>query len=163
MRLILAILIAIGLAAPIHADEHELWPELPKATGEPHPEGNEFWRENHMVLLLESRDMTLREGIREVPASIASCVACHAVRDESGLAQPVTAEGGFCQVCHAFVAVKPDCFVCHRDTPPISTINQTMATPEEPNSIEAYLTRVAEREAEELAEADRPAQPEASE
>ena len=117
MRLILAILIALGLTGPVHADEHELWPDVPKATGEPHPEGNEYWRKNHPRLLKHDRDLTMYQGERQVQASLKQCFDCHAVKDESG--QPVTYadERNFCRVCHDFAAVKVDCFMCHRSTP----------------------------------------------
>ncbi len=150
MRLILAILIALGLSFPLHADEHELWPEVPKATGEPHPEGNEFWRKNHPLLLLQDRDLALRAGERDIQASIASCVVCHAVKDDvTGQPVPYEDERNFCRVCHDYVAVRIDCFVCHRSTPPEDLFNQAMATPDEPSSIAAYLARLEAQQAEE--------------
>ncbi len=145
MRLILAILVLLGFAAPLAA-EGDLLPVIPKATGEPHPEGNEYWRKNHMVLLRHDRDLTLREGERDVQASLAECVTCHAVKDEAGNAVPITDERNFCRVCHDYAAVKPDCFTCHRSTPPVSVQNRLMATPDEPNSIAAYLARLKAQE-----------------
>ncbi|OUS05816.1 hypothetical protein A9Q96_10750 [Rhodobacterales bacterium 52_120_T64] len=88
------------------------------ASGEAHPEGNEYWRVNHMDLLRHDRDLTMREGIRDTDASIAECVTCHAV---NGLdAKPVTvkSEDHFCRVCHDYAAVKIDCFQCHNSIPP---------------------------------------------
>ena len=150
MRLILAILIALGLTGPVHADEHELWPEVPKATGEPHPEGNEYWRKNHPTLLLHDRDLALREGDRDIQASIGTCFTCHAVKDEA-TGEPVSFEDprNFCRVCHDFVAVQGDCFSCHRSTPadPKSLAIRQMAGPDEPDSIAAYLERLKALEA----------------
>lgn len=152
MRLILALLIALGLSSPVHADEHELWPEVPKATGEPHPEGNEYWRKNHPTLLLHDRDLALREGDRDIQASLGTCFTCHAVTDEA-TGEPVTIEDprNFCRVCHDFAAVQVDCFTCHRSTPPEDPALRAMATPDEPNSIAAYLERLQAMEAEQEA------------
>ena len=61
MRLVLAFLAVLGFAGSAAADE-QLPVELPPATGEPHPEGNEFWRVHHMQMMLHERDLTLREG-----------------------------------------------------------------------------------------------------
>ena len=141
MRLILAILVLVGLVAPSMA-ESDLGPAVPKATGEPHPEGNDYWRENHMTLLLHDRDLTLREGDRDIKASIGTCFDCHAVKDEAGA--PVTFEDPrhFCRVCHDYAAVKVDCFMCHRSTPSDNVANRAMAKPDEPSSIAAYLERL---------------------
>ncbi len=150
MRLILAFLVLLGLSLPLHADDHEGLPAVPKATGEPHPEGNEYWRKNHMTLLLHDRDLTLREGEREdIQASLESCFDCHTVKDEAGEAVTIEDERHFCRVCHDYTAVKPDCFTCHRSTPSDNVANRLMATPEEPNSIAAYLERLKALEADE--------------
>ncbi len=142
MRLILAILVLLGFSAPAMAGS-DLGPDIPKATGEPHPEGNEFWRKNHMVLLSHDRDLTLREGEREdIQASLQTCFDCHTVKDEAGQPVPIEDERNFCRVCHDFVAVKPDCFTCHRSTPSDNVANRLMATPDEPSSIAAYLARL---------------------
>ncbi len=145
MRLILAILAVLSLAFPLHA-ENDLWPPVPKATGEPHPEGNEFWRKNHMVLLLHDRDQALREGDRDIQASIATCFTCHAVKDEAGEPVPFEDPRNFCRVCHDYAAVKVDCFTCHRSTPPDNPKLQIMASPDDPDSIAAYLERLKAQE-----------------
>ena len=147
MRLILAILVLLGFALPVAA-EGGLAPAVPQATGEPHPEGNEFWRKNHMVLLRHDRDLTLREGEREdIQASLQTCFDCHTVKDEAGAPVPVEDERHFCRVCHDYAAVKPDCFTCHRSTPSDNVENRLLATPDEPNSIAAYLERLKALEA----------------
>ena len=74
-------------------------------------------RRNHMDKLFHKRDQTMRQGIRTPDASINECVSCHAAKDQSGHFVPVTEEGQFCQGCHERVAVKLDCFQCHRTTP----------------------------------------------
>ena len=77
----------------------------------------EVMRRNHMDFLKHGRDVTVREGDREQDFSLAECIDCHAGTDASGNPIPVDAEGQFCQVCHDYLAVNPDCFQCHRTTP----------------------------------------------
>lgn len=74
-------------------------------------------RRNHMELLKHKRDDVMHRGIRTVDASITECIACHAVRTESGGFVPVNEEGQFCSECHEKAAAKLDCFDCHRTTP----------------------------------------------
>ena len=116
-RLIIATLVLFGLSVGMVQAE-SVYPEIPKATGEPHPEGSEYWRINHMDLLRHDRDLTVRDGIRDTDASLAGCVTCHAVNGSDG--QPVTfkSEDYFCRVCHDYVAVRIDCFQCHNSIPP---------------------------------------------
>lgn len=142
MRLVLAFLAVLGFAGVAAADG--LMPAVPAATGEPHPEGNEYWRKHHMELMMHDRDLTLREGDRNIEASIGQCFNCHAVTDEE-TGQPVSYEDPrhFCRVCHDVAAVQVDCFMCHRSTPNDDTTNLAMAKPEDHDSIEAYLKRVA--------------------
>ncbi|MDP7149926.1 MAG: hypothetical protein QGI08_14135 [Paracoccaceae bacterium] len=119
MRLILAILLVVNFAISAVAEEHpDYGPEIPSATGEPHPQGNEFMRKFHMDLLSHDRDLTMYEGIRDTDASLKSCFDCHAVTDQA-TGNPVTYEDerNFCRVCHDYAAVRVDCFMCHRSTP----------------------------------------------
>ncbi len=77
-------------------------------------------RRNHMEFLLHKRDLTMREGIRthgDDVVSLSGCISCHAAKDDKGQYIPVNEEEQFCQTCHQRVAVKPDCFDCHRTTP----------------------------------------------
>ncbi len=116
MRVLLgALLIFIFFANSLIAEDN--FPLIPKATGKPHPEGNEFIRINHMDLLRHDRDLVVKEGIRNIDNSLAQCVTCHVVRDENN--EPVTYESEeyFCRVCHDYVAVKLDCFTCHNSVP----------------------------------------------
>ena len=66
-------------------------------------------RRNHMEYLLHQRDRTMHEGFRDPRFSLKQCVECHAGR-ESG---SVLGKEGFCASCHAYAAVKIDCFECH--------------------------------------------------
>ncbi len=74
-------------------------------------------RRHHMDYLKHQRDETVHRGIRGAKYSIADCVDCHAAQDANGKYIPVNAEGQFCQKCHAYAAVSPPCFQCHRKTP----------------------------------------------
>ncbi len=67
-------------------------------------------RKNHMEMLKHTRDRTMRAGIRGESASLNGCIDCHASTKTGSVHQ----EGEFCQSCHAFAAVKLDCFQCHQ-------------------------------------------------
>jgi len=66
-------------------------------------------RRDHMKMLFHQRDRTMREGIRTTRFSLKNCVDCHA----SAKTGSVLGEEGFCAGCHAYAAVKIDCFECH--------------------------------------------------
>ena len=92
-----------------------LQPLVEKAQGGQCVEDPAFMRRNHMTLLKHQRDDTLHGGVRTGKYSLKACVACHA----SQTSQSVSAEkGDFCQTCHAYAAVKIDCFGCHASKPP---------------------------------------------
>lgn len=118
MRLVVAFLMVIGFAMPGLAQERtSLWPQVPAATGKPHPEGNEVMRRQHMEMMKHDRDLTMYDGKRPVEASLAACFDCHAVKDEAGTPVTYADDRHFCRVCHDYAAVKVDCFMCHRSTP----------------------------------------------
>lgn len=146
MRLVLALIALFGLSQVALAQDTNLWPKVPAATGAPHPEGSEYWRKNHMKLMIHDRDLVVREGDRNIEADIGRCFDCHAVKDTAG--NFVTAEDDrhFCRVCHDYAAVQVDCFMCHRSTPdPNEKKVYSMAKPEDPDSIVAYLARLNAR------------------
>lgn len=66
-------------------------------------------RRDHMRMLFHQRDRTVRQGLREPRFSLKGCVECHASRDTGS----VLGNEGFCSSCHAYAAVKIDCFECH--------------------------------------------------
>lgn len=76
-----------------------------------------FMRRNHMKLLLHKRDKTMHDGIRTKDASLQQCINCHVTRDDAGKPIKVSNPKHFCAACHSYVAVKLDCFECHRSTP----------------------------------------------
>ncbi len=121
-RLLASILLVFGLiAGTAHAGEN-LGPEVPEALGPPHPEGNAYWRANHMKLLLHDRDLTMRLGEREIEASLKACVTCHAQTGPDAVPIPVNESGQFCAVCHEFAAVRIDCFQCHTASPDVASV-----------------------------------------
>ncbi|OAN50569.1 Hdr-like menaquinol oxidoreductase cytochrome c subunit [Paramagnetospirillum marisnigri] len=114
--MIIAILLAL-LTLPALAAEP---PAPPKAkAGTTCIESPSVMRRDHMEMLKHQRDDTLRLGIRGAKASLKGCVDCHSTTTAEGRPVPVNAEGQFCQSCHAYAAVKPDCFECHATTPAV--------------------------------------------
>ena len=74
----------------------------------------EFMRRNHMKLLLHQRDETVHAGVRPRESSLEACVACHASKKTGSV---VGSDQNFCQGCHAYAAVRIDCFECHASKP----------------------------------------------
>ncbi|MBF0422502.1 MAG: Hdr-like menaquinol oxidoreductase cytochrome c subunit [Magnetococcales bacterium] len=76
-------------------------PQLEKPKGERCIRDTNWMRHNHMDLLKHNRSLTVREGKRIRSESLLQCAGCHPNRDR------------FCDRCHGYVAVAPDCFECH--------------------------------------------------
>ena len=70
-------------------------------------------RRDHMKMLMHQRDRTVHLGIRTAQHSLKGCIDCHA----SPGANSVLGKDGFCASCHAYAAVKMDCFECHSPAP----------------------------------------------
>lgn len=70
-------------------------------------------RREHPEMLKHQRDRTVHEGIRTRQYSLSVCVECHA----STKTGSVLGEQGFCQSCHAYAGIAPDCFECHASRP----------------------------------------------
>ncbi len=109
----LTIIIAMFILPAFAAD----LPSFPKAKGETCIVATEIMRRDHPDMLKHQRDDTMRLGIRSGKASLKDCVACHADTAADGKPIPVNAPGQFCQSCHSYAAVKPDCFECHATVP----------------------------------------------
>jgi len=93
-------------------------PAIPKAAeGQQCIRDNAFMRRYHMVMLLQQRDQTMHEGLREGDFSIKKCVTCHVVRGADGKAVSYTDPKHFCRSCHDYEAVSIDCFECHASKP----------------------------------------------
>lgn len=118
-RWIVILIAAIAIAAPAAAQQVPAGsgPAIPRASGEPHAEGNAYMRRWHMSMMKHDRDKTMYQGQRDVTASIGECFDCHTVRNEAGTPVTVADERHFCRVCHDYAAVQVDCFDCHRSTP----------------------------------------------
>jgi hypothetical protein len=80
-------------------------------------EPTSFMRRNHMELIKHQRDVTVHQGVRDTRYSLAGCIDCHVQYDIQGKAVPVNAEDQFCDRCHDWLAVRPDCFQCHSPVP----------------------------------------------
>lgn len=76
-------------------------PQLEKPKGGQCVRPAEWMRRNHMDFLKHKRVLTVREGVRVRSESLQKCAECH------------TSHSRFCDRCHAYVAVSPDCFECH--------------------------------------------------
>ena len=86
-------------------------PELEKAaTGTECVESTEYMRDSHMTLINEWRDSVVRDGNRVYTNSQGkqyamslqnTCLQCHQNRKN------------FCDRCHTYVSVAPNCWDCH--------------------------------------------------
>ncbi|WP_143814746.1 hypothetical protein [Magnetofaba australis] len=100
LMLILALcvgLFGVQAFADVHSDSVKL--ETPK--GDACIRDTAWMKRNHMNLLMHKRVETVREGVRMPSESLLQCQQCHEHRAQ------------FCDKCHAYVAVKPNCFSCH--------------------------------------------------
>ena len=93
-------------------------PMIEAARGGQCVEDSAFMRRNHMQLLKHQRSDTLRGGIRTGKYSLKACVDCHASPSTNSVS---ASNSNFCQSCHAYAAVKLDCFDCHTSKPQMST------------------------------------------
>ncbi len=140
IRLFLIAILGVGLTVTSAAAGDPIYPDVPKPLfGKPHPEGNLFMRVNHMKLLLHTRDLTMREGERDVKYSLAECLTCHAVNGPDAQPVSIKSDQHFCRVCHDYAAVKIDCFQCHNSKPAKET--QAWIRPEraDDSAIASYL------------------------
>lgn len=71
-------------------------------------------RRDHMEFLKHQRDDTVRGGVRGSKYSLKACIDCHASENTGSVASAPT---DFCASCHAYAAVKLDCFECHSTRP----------------------------------------------
>ncbi len=77
-------------------------------------ESKEYMREYHMQLLKEWRDSVVRDGVRTYMASNGkeydisltdTCLKCHSNKAD------------FCDKCHGYAGVSPNCYNCHNIPP----------------------------------------------
>ncbi|MBF0357874.1 MAG: hypothetical protein HQL70_04645 [Magnetococcales bacterium] len=84
-----------------HSDYTGGPPELEKAKGEACIRPTDWMRRNHMDFLKHRRGQTVREGLRIRSESLLKCSECHQSHEK------------FCDQCHNYVGVAPNCFECH--------------------------------------------------
>jgi len=88
----------------------QLQPKLDIGKGGQCVEDPKFMRLNHMRLIIHQRDETVRRGIRGSKYSLAGCIDCHASTKNNSV---LGSNENFCQGCHAYAAIRIDCFECH--------------------------------------------------
>jgi hypothetical protein len=92
-------------------------PGAAKAKSGPCIASTQVMLRNHYAFLLHQRERTLRLGVNGSKVSLQQCVDCHAANGPDGKPIPVNAPGQFCDACHEYAAVAPDCFSCHAAVP----------------------------------------------
>mgnify|MGYP003702300295 len=116
-------LISIGLAGALFASAAQAAGDSYVVAGskaaqlESCVEPTEFMRRNHMEVIKHQRDETVHNGIRSTKHSLAGCIDCHVSTGPDSLPVPVDSDGQFCNDCHAFAAVRLNCFDCHATVP----------------------------------------------
>ena len=81
----------------------------------------ETMRREHMNLLKHQREKTVRDGVRTQQYSLNGCIECHASSQNHSV---IGTKDNFCESCHAYVAVKLDCFECHASKPQSAAVAQ---------------------------------------
>ncbi len=89
-------------------------PKLDIGKGGQCVEDPKIMRTEHMKRIIHQRDMTVRKGIRGSKYDLTNCVECHASEKNHSV---IGSNENFCQGCHAYAAVKIDCFECHSSKP----------------------------------------------
>jgi hypothetical protein len=114
--LLLSAVLALTGMASAHAGAPK--PVIERAVkGEQCVEDTDYMRRNHMKVLNHHRDKTVLQGIRTPQHSLKGCIDCHhSPKTGSVAAQPEN----FCASCHAYAAVKIDCFDCHSTKPGVA-------------------------------------------
>lgn len=112
---VVAALLTVAAAAAQAGDGRVPLPAPARGQGEECVEPVEIMRRYHMEFLDHQRDDTARRGIRDGRYSLKECVACHAVPDPAADGERTVLP--FCEECHAYAAVRTDCFQCHTPKP----------------------------------------------
>lgn len=105
-------LLALSMVSAAHATEtgRVVKPNIVIEKGDKCVAPTEVMRREHMNMLKHQRDKTVHEGIRTTEHSLKGCIDCHASSKNGSV---VGSRDNFCQTCHAYTAVKLDCFECH--------------------------------------------------
>ncbi len=115
-----AVALLVGALAPALADDGAgriPAPHPPKGQGDHCVADTAFMRRYHMTMLVDQRKEAVHQGVRTPQYSLAGCVSCHAVKADDGKPVSFASEKHFCRSCHAYAAVKIDCFECHASRP----------------------------------------------
>jgi hypothetical protein len=119
VALALAVAVAVAALAGM-AVAAGVAPTVERAVkGERCVEDTATMRRDHMRFLEHQRDATVHGGIRGAKHSLKGCVDCHASKATGSVAQ---AKGDFCVACHAYAAVRIDCFECHSARPAVAAV-----------------------------------------
>lgn len=116
---------ALGVQTVLAAEGASYVKEGSKAAGlEACVEPTDIMRRNHMELIQHQRDATVHGGIRATKHSLAGCIDCHVGPGLDGQAVAANAPNQFCSACHAFAAVRVNCFDCHASVPNGGPVNE---------------------------------------
>lgn len=108
-----AVAFAVGPREETSAGRTPL-PRIVIEKGDKCVEDTAYMRRNHMKLLKHQRDETVHKGIRTEKYSLQNCIDCHASSKNNSV---LGSDENFCQSCHAYAAVKLDCWDCHASKP----------------------------------------------
>ncbi len=108
----LGVLLSLLFVMPAQAAD--LAPKLDIGKGGQCVEDPKIMRTEHMKRIMHQRDETVRKGIRGSKYDLTNCVECHASEKNHSV---IGSNENFCQGCHAYAAVKIDCFQCHSSKP----------------------------------------------
>jgi hypothetical protein len=116
-------------------------PELAKPQGEKCVEPTDVIRRNHPDFLKTQRDETMHLGIRDGKYSLTGCIECHAAADPKAADPTVKSIEPFCEQCHAYAAVKLDCWSCHNPklTPAVKQAAQDLPLATDRKALVAQL------------------------
>jgi hypothetical protein len=110
MLRLIALAALLFISASSNAAENAFKLKLDIGKGGKCVEEPQWMRKNHMHVLLQQRDETVHQGIRDGKYSLKNCIECHAsTKDDSVIGRA----DSFCEGCHRYEAVKIDCFECH--------------------------------------------------
>lgn len=115
LRLLAGLTLAACLSPATAGDGRTPRPAIDKATaGTQCVAEPAVMRREHPQMLKHQRDDTVHGGIRGAEASLKACIDCHASPTSGSVAQT---DKDFCASCHAYAAVRIDCFECHSTKP----------------------------------------------
>ncbi|HUW97584.1 MAG TPA: hypothetical protein VMV40_01915 [Acidiferrobacter sp.] len=111
----LVVVFFVGAIWGVHRGPVPL-PKIPEASGHCVLPTAEI-RRDHRMLLRAVREEMVRHKTGNPADRLTNCISCHVQKNAAGKFIPVNAHGQFCQACHVYAGVKPDCFVCHAAVP----------------------------------------------